>query len=58
MKIGDEQWWKISRGTAELTPAEMTVGGWHFCPEFDEDLTQGEEWETQGRCNWCGYEGD
>lgn len=57
MKEGDARWWAISRGTADLTAEEMT-GGWHFCPEFDEDLTQGEEWDTQGRCNWCGYEGD
>lgn len=56
MKQGDERWWEISRGRAQLTPAEISEG-WHFCFEFDEDLTQGEVWETEARCNWCGYKG-
>jgi len=41
---------------ARLTPTEQREG-WHFCPEFDEDLIQGEDTPGQVRCGWCGFDG-
>lgn len=30
--------------------------GWHFCQDFDLDLT--DEKDETGRCPWCGFMGD
>jgi hypothetical protein len=40
---------------AQLTLDELRAG-WHFCPEFDEGLTQGEQLDDEGRCAWCGFD--
>lgn len=38
-----------------LTKEEMKEG-WHFCIEFDYLLTQGEEIDEQGRCEFCEFD--
>lgn len=39
----------------KLTRAEQREG-WHFCVEFDEGLTTGEQLDDEGRCAWCGFD--
>jgi hypothetical protein len=45
----------LERIGGHLTLAELR-DGWHFCPEFDEGLTQGEQLDEHGRCAWCGFD--
>lgn len=40
---------------ATLTTEEKKEG-WHFCIEFDQLLTQGEEIDEQGRCAFCQFD--
>lgn len=56
MNIGDARYRQVDSDEARLTREER-VDGWHFCPEFDDLLTQGEERDEQGRCVFCGFDG-
>ncbi len=46
-----------SDAVAKLTREEMKEG-WHFCIEFDDGLTQGEQLTDEGACAWCGFDGN
>lgn len=52
MTAGDPRWWAVSTGAARLTPDEQ-ADGWHFCREFDLDLTGPDDIDPSGRCVWC-----
>jgi hypothetical protein len=62
LMIGDDgsmpakRWLELSKHGGKLTLAEQR-SGWHFCPEYDEELTQGEERRDDGSCAWCGFDG-
>lgn len=57
MEPGDARWQRVSRGELFLTKDEIAAG-WHFCPDFDEDLCRGDENGEGTRCQWCDYEPD
>lgn len=52
----ESRWLLLSKEGGTLTEAEQR-DGWHFCPEFDEELTQGEERNEDGSCAWCRFDG-
>ncbi len=47
---------QLDRDSGHLTVEEQR-DGWHFCPEFDQLLTQGEERDAEGRCVFCEFDG-
>ncbi len=49
MKYGDEQWRALSLSGGPIPP-NLRAQGWHFCPDFDEDLQQA---DLSGECEWC-----
>ncbi len=47
---------ELRRPPATITREEWAAG-WHFCPDFDQDLC-GPPWaEELGSCEWCGFDG-
>lgn len=50
MNYGDRRWWEMSRSN-EPIPADLQELGWHYCPDFDQELWQVQPW---GVCQWCG----
>jgi hypothetical protein len=46
---------KLHRGEGCLLVEEMAEG-WHYCQDFDQELTTGEELDSEGRCAWCGFD--
>jgi hypothetical protein len=52
----NERFKQVDRDHGTLTLEEMR-DGWHFCPEFDQLLTQGEERDAEGRCVFCEFDG-
>lgn len=51
-----ERWEELERTGAKLEPEERRAG-WHYCPEFDYLLTQGELRDEDGSCSFCGFDG-
>jgi len=45
----------LEAGKAKLNEEELRQN-WHFCPDFDYGLTQGEQRTDEGACDWCGYD--
>ncbi len=61
MKYGDKRYWELQRSADVRLTKEELAQGWHFCPDFDQDLLdcqgkEGEDGDEQGRCNWCGFD--
>lgn len=54
MKYGDKQYHRLNRDGGPLTQ-DLRKEGWHFCAEFDEDLTDGEFMREDGSCI-CGFD--
>ncbi len=42
--------------TGKKLPLEVMALGWHYCPDFDEGLTPGEQLDDEGRCAWCKFD--
>lgn len=53
MIINDNHHRKIIKGTEKLTPEDIAQG-WHFCPDFDNDLTCTMN-EDSKDCLWCDF---
>jgi hypothetical protein len=55
VSLSDDRYRRLDAEDGSLTIEEMR-DGWHFCPEFDLLLTQGEERDGDGRCAFCGFD--
>ena len=55
-EMSNSRYMELDRSGKGLTLEERQAG-WHFCEEFDEGLTQGEQRHDDGTCAWCGFDG-
>ncbi len=53
----NERWKFLSTTPGQTLSLEEKQEGWHFCPEFDEDLIQGCDTAFKRHCDWCGNDG-
>lgn len=51
-----ERWEELQRTGAKLEPEERKAG-WHYCHDFDLDLTRGDHSGKGTKCCWCGFDG-
>lgn len=52
MRYGDERWRELSKSGGAPSHEELAQG-WHYCPEFDEELLD-DTWGPEG-CQWCNH---
>jgi hypothetical protein len=53
--MSPDRWAELEAEFGQLTKKEMRQG-WHFGPDFDFLLTQGEQVDEQERCAFCGFD--
>lgn len=51
-----ERFQELQRTGDKLEPEEMQAG-WHYCNNFDLDLTRGDASGKGTKCCWCEFDG-